>query len=99
MSLLALLKIHKNTRRFYILLQAFWHAENWNQVVLITAKNAAKKPKTYSEPARPARCSGSPWLQHAVSAPLPDGIGSHRFRLTRALRRAHAPSLSSCCRF
>jgi len=47
MSLLALLKIHKNTRRFYIPLQAFWQAENRNQAVLVTAKNAAKKPKTY----------------------------------------------------
>jgi hypothetical protein len=65
-NLLALLKIHKNTRRFYILLQAFWQAENGNQVVLITAKNAAKKPKTDSEPARPARCSRAPGLQHEV---------------------------------
>jgi hypothetical protein len=70
-----LLKIHKNTRRFYILLQAFWQAENENRVVLITAKNAAKKPKTYSEPALPACCSTAPGLQHEVSAHPPDGIG------------------------
>src|SRR5260370_4735214 len=99
MSLLALLKIHKNTRRFYILLQSFWQAENGNQVVLITAKNAAKKPKTYSEPARPARCRRAPGLQPEVSARPRYGIGSHHFRLSGALRHDDGQSSSSCGRF
>src|SRR5215470_7299307 len=47
MSLLSLLKMHKNTGRFYILSQPFWQAKNGNELVFDTTKNAAKKPKTY----------------------------------------------------
>jgi hypothetical protein len=43
MSLLALLKIHKNTRRFYILLQAFWQAENEKSGSLDHSKKCRKK--------------------------------------------------------
>jgi hypothetical protein len=38
--------MHKNTRRFYIVTPALWQAENGNQLVFTTAKNAVKKPKT-----------------------------------------------------
>jgi hypothetical protein len=42
-NLLALLKIHKNTRRFYILLQAFWQAENGESGSLDHSKKCRKK--------------------------------------------------------
>jgi oligopeptidase B len=51
------LKTHKNTWRFYIVMLAFWQAENENQLVFTNSKNAAKKPKTWSEPAKAVRCS------------------------------------------
>ena len=61
-SLLSLLKMHKNTGRFYILSQAFWQAKNGNELVFDTTKNAAKKPKTYFASARQAPDGRSPGL-------------------------------------
>jgi hypothetical protein len=37
--------MHKNTRRLYIVTQAFWQAENENQLVFTTAKMPQKSRK------------------------------------------------------
>jgi|SRR5215831_7951856 len=78
-SLLSSWKMHKNTRRFYILPQAFWQAENGNQLVLTTAKNAAKKPKTYSEPGAAGALRQITWASTRGNCAPAERIASYRF--------------------
>jgi len=48
--------MYKNTRRFYIVMQAFWQAENENQLVFTTAKMPQKSRKL-SHNREAMRCS------------------------------------------
>jgi hypothetical protein len=60
--------MHKNTRRFYIVLQAFWQAENENQPVFATAKMPQKSRKL--SPTR-ASCAlqQNRWLRRVNTRP------------------------------
>jgi hypothetical protein len=51
--------MHKNTRRFYIVLQAFWQAENENQLVFTTARMPQKSRKLRQNPGEPCAAAKS----------------------------------------
>jgi len=65
--------MHKNTRRFYIVLQAFWQAENENQLVFTTAKMPQKSRKLGPTRAKPC-VAAKPLVFGRVNARPPEWI-------------------------
>jgi hypothetical protein len=61
--------MHKNTRRFYIGSQAFWQAENGNQLVFTTAKMPQKSRKLSQNPLSRA-LQQNRWLRLEVGTHL-----------------------------